>query len=482
MDLLHGKQKDKKKPIGRILSSTLRTARVEFTGEFRGEEGSLVSFLHKNATQYARVDKLESHRYAGLTGYIYFLEPLERPARNLTEIFDADDDMESGILFVGQDRSGYDIRIHVNPLFDHVLVCGMSRAGKTHFCIVLMEELIRRGVPILIIDSHGEFVNLAKKTDKWKHTENVVVVEDLRIEDLISHLQQKKVVILDLLGLPKVSKANRVGEILKELNEAKERDYAQANNQELLLKIPPVLVVLDEAEIYAPTKTSRWGVQGASLGAVMSIAKEGAKFGLGLIAVPQRLTMLDIDVRSQMNSAAIFRNTDTGSRNAITKLDYITQRDLRAMSSFVKGTCLMAGSFVRRVRTVYVRDLISEKVKKVDFEKMLGIESGPAPKPPMFRAQLTESESGDIIDNESGEVVQTGMQRVIEGDDRAYEKSEGDGVVLREEELPEGMVKELKASMREEPELGKLLFDTHISDEDQKLLKKLREGDDRKIG
>ena len=189
-DFMHGQQKEEKKPIGRILSGTLRTARVEFTGDWRGEMGSLVSFEHGGVTQYARVDRLESHRYAGLTGYVYFLEPLERPPRNLVDIFDADDDMENGVLFIGQDRSGYDIRIHVNPLFDHTLVCGMTRAGKTHFCIVLLEETIMQRMPALVIDSHGEFVNLAKRTDEWQYTEDVVVVEDLRIEDLISSTEK----------------------------------------------------------------------------------------------------------------------------------------------------------------------------------------------------------------------------------------------------------------------------------------------------
>ncbi len=458
MSLIHGKEKEVKKPVGRILSGTLRTARVEFTGEFRGEEGSLVSFDHKGDTVYARVDKLESHRYAGLTGYIYYLEPLDRPARNLIEIFDADDDIEDGILFIGQDRRGYDVKIHVNPLFDHGLICGMSRAGKTHFCIVLLEETIMQNMPALVIDSHGEFVNLAKKTDKWKHTENVIIVEDLRIEDLIPYLQQHKTVIYNLLGLPKVSKANRVGEILNQLKEAKEKDYAQAENQELLLQIPPVLVVLDEAEIYAPTKTSTWGVKGAALGTITDLAKEGAKFGIGLIAVPQRPTMLDIDVRSQCNSAAIFRNIDIGSKTAISKLDYITARDLRNMSGFYKGTCLMAGSFVRRVRTVYVRDLLSEKVKKVDFEKMLGIESSPPPKRPQFKPRLIKTDEGDIIDEVSGEIIENGLDRLERSDALAFERDEGDGVILR---------------------------GSHLSEEEQKILSKLKKPDkkgDRLIG
>ncbi len=459
MDLIHGQTKgEKKKPVGRILSGTLRTARVEFTGEWRGEMGSLVSFEHGGKTQYARVDRLESHRYAGLTGYIYYLEPLERPAHNMIDIFDADDDMEDGVLFIGQDRSGYDVRIHVNPLFDHALVCGMTRAGKTHFCIVLLEETIMQNMPALIIDSHGEFVNLAKKTDEWPHTENVILVEELRIEDLIPMLQQRKTVIYNLLGLPKISKANRVGEILGQLKEAKEKDYGQAENQEMLLKIPPVLVVLDEAEIYAPGKTTSWGVKGAALGTVTDIAKEGGKFGIGLIVAPQRVTMLDIDVRSQCNSAAVFRNIDSGSKVAVQRLDYLTRADVRNMSGFVKGTCLMAGSFVRRVRTVYVRDLLSEKVKKVNFEEMLGIESGPSPKRPQFKPRLIKTPEGDIIDEISGEIIEDGLERLARDDELAFEHDDGDGVILR---------------------------GSHLSEEEQKLLNRLKKPDkkgDRLIG
>lgn len=456
-EFVNGKQKEKKKPIGRILSGTLRTARVEFLGGWRGEMGSLVSFEHGEVTQYARVDRLESHRYAGLTGYIYFLEPLERPARNLIDIFDADDDMENGILYIGQDRSGYDVRIHVNPLFDHTLVCGMTRAGKTHWCLVLLEETIMQCMPALVIDSHGEFVNLAKKTDEWQHTENVVVVEDLRIEDLIPMLQQKKTVIYNLLGLPKVSKANRIGEILGQLKHEKEKDYARAENQELLLQIPPVLVILDEAEIYAPGKTTTWGVRGSSLSTVTDIAKEGAKFGIGLIVVPQRVTMLDIDVRSQCNSAAVFRNIDIGSKTAVQRLDYLTRTDIRNMSGFVKGTCLMAGSFVRRVRTVYVRDLLSEKVKKVDFEKMLGIESGQPPKPPQFKPKLVKTVEGDIVD-EHGALIEDGLERLARDDELAFEHDKGDGVILR---------------------------GSHLSEEEQKILNRLKKPDekgDRLIG
>uniref|UniRef100_A0A6M3M1G4 Helicase HerA central domain-containing protein n=1 Tax=viral metagenome TaxID=1070528 RepID=A0A6M3M1G4_9ZZZZ len=458
MDLIHGQKEEQKKPAGRILSGTLRTARVEFTGQWRGEMGSLVSFEHGGMTQYARVDRLESHRYTGLTGYIYYLEPLERPARNLIDIFDADDDMEDGVLFIGQDRSGYDVRVHVNPLFDHTLVCGMTRAGKTHFCIVLLEETIMQNMPALIIDSHGEFVNLAKKTDKWRHTKNVVVVEDLRIEDLIPMLQQKKTVVYNLLGLPKISKANRVGEILGQLKEAKEKDYARAENQEALLQIPPVLVILDEAEIYAPGKTTTWGIRGTSLSTVTDIAKEGAKFGIGLIVVPQRVTMLDIDVRSQCNSAAVFRNIDAGSKVAVQRLDYLTRTDIRNMSGFVKGTCLMAGSFVRRVRTVYVRNLMSEKVKKVDFEKMLGIESGPPPKPPQFKPKLGKNLEGDVIDEVSGEIIEDGLERLARDDELAFEHDEGDGVILR---------------------------GSHLSEEEQKILNRLKKTDakgDRLIG
>lgn len=448
--------------IGRIMSATLRTARVEFVETANIEEGMLIYYILNGDRILARVEKLETHKYTGLTGYIFFLEPLNRPPKAWQEIYIADDMTEDGMLFVGEDRGGQDIRLRLNPLFEHVLVAGMTRAGKTHFLIILLEETIPLGVPSLILDSHGEFVNLVKT-----FPDKVVVVEEIRIQDLIGYLQQRKTVVYNLLGLHKASKANRIAEIIGELTMRKEQDYAQAENNPLLLEVPPVLIFLDEAELYAPNRQTRMGaIRSEALGIIMNVVKEGGKFGIGLIVATQRVTKLDIDVRGQCNSAAIFRLVDIGSLSAVRMLDYITRNDLKAMNSFERGQCLLAGAIVKRPRIIHTRDIETEKVKKVDFAGMLGIKRRRKKRQKRKVApKIRVTNGGDVIDVETGEVIESAKDRLVAEDREAYEQAEGDGVILR--------------SPEEQADVEKLGFATHLSPEDQNLLDKLRKPDDQ---
>jgi len=52
--------------------------------------------------------------------------------------------------------------LHLDPadLLTHGLIVGMTGSGKTGLAIVLLEELLRRGVPVLAIDPKGDLTNL----------------------------------------------------------------------------------------------------------------------------------------------------------------------------------------------------------------------------------------------------------------------------------------------------------------------------------
>src|SRR5512132_1468508 len=45
-------------------------------------------------------------------------------------------------------------------LTTHGLIVGMTGSGKTALGIVMMEELLRRGVPVLAVDPKGDLGNL----------------------------------------------------------------------------------------------------------------------------------------------------------------------------------------------------------------------------------------------------------------------------------------------------------------------------------
>jgi hypothetical protein len=443
------------KAIGRILNATDKYARVELGDEAEVERGSLIEFIVSSTKITAKIEKLENHKYAGLIAHVYFLDPTPKPPKPMTEIF-LSEDFEDGILYVGSDRRGVEVRINLNPLFGHLLVAGMTKAGKTHFMLVLLECLVPLGVPMLVIDTHGEFINLVKR-----YPDSVVLVEELRIEDLISYLQQRKTVIYDLLGMEKVSKANRISEVLNSLYIEKEKDYRKAENNPMLLSIPPALIFVDEAEVYAPNNTATGNVvRSGALDALIQVAKEGAKFGLGLIAAPQRVSRLHVDVRGQMNSAAIFRLTDYGSKRAVREMDFILKQDMELIGAFEQGECILTGHIVRRPRIVHIRDIQTERAKKINYEEMLGIER--------TEGLMTMNESfieitpKGVVDIKTQKIIQSRAELTLVDDKLAFEMSDGDGVVRREEPLTDEELQQM------------VPFNTHLTDEDMKLAKQLR--------
>jgi len=339
----------------------------------------------------------------------------------------------------------------INPLFGHALVAGMTTAGKTHTLIVLAEELGPLGVPCLIIDPQGEFIHLPT-IDREKY----IVVEDLRIEDLISHMQHKQIVVYNLLGYTKKTKISRTSELLQELMMAKERDYQQASEDIRLLQLPPILIIIDEADIFAPNFIKGSG-EGAreSVAPIVDLLERGAKFGLGTIVATQRITRLDIDVRSQCNSAIVFRMIDAGSVQVIHNIDYIPKEEILRIRGLEQGEAIIAGRLVKRTRRVKIRDIKTPRAKHRDFEKMLGIR-------PLdiedFESRLEETIEGDIIDSATGEIIHDAVDKLAEEDKIAFKEAEDDGIILR---------------------------DSHLTPEEQRVLNRLRKPDgkgDRLIG
>src|SRR5512140_3225656 len=53
-----------------------------------------------------------------------------------------------------------DFRLDPSDLTTHGLIVGMTGSGKTALGIVMIEELLQRGVPVLAIDPKGDLGNL----------------------------------------------------------------------------------------------------------------------------------------------------------------------------------------------------------------------------------------------------------------------------------------------------------------------------------
>ncbi len=85
------------------------------------------------------------------------------------------------------------------------------------------------------------------------------------------------------------------------------------------LKINPLSIFCDEAHLYIPANAAQ-GVEASSLQSFERIAKEGRKYGLGLVIISQRPSEVNRTVLSQSNNFIAMRLTNAEDQMVIRKL------------------------------------------------------------------------------------------------------------------------------------------------------------------
>ena len=97
------------------------------------------------------------------------LTGIRTPFQIGTEILEAEDEFIKEIIELNSDSAylgrleGKDIKVHIDLqklLTRHLAVLAKSGAGKSYTVGVLLEEIIEQGVPLLIIDPHGEYSSM----------------------------------------------------------------------------------------------------------------------------------------------------------------------------------------------------------------------------------------------------------------------------------------------------------------------------------
>lgn len=147
------------------------------------------------------------------------------------------------------------------------------------------------------------------------------------------------VAILDLSAIPSEIMQTISGCILKIIYDA----LYWGQNTLVGGKQQPLLVVLDEAHTYLKA-----GEDSISSRIVQTIAKEGRKYGVGLLLVTQRPSELDETVLSQCGSIIALRMTNTKDKGHVSAS---MQDELREMadvlSSLRTGEAIISGEAVR---------------------------------------------------------------------------------------------------------------------------------------
>ena len=175
-------------------------------------------------------------------------------------------------------------------------------SGKTYTAAVLVEELHAAGQPVVVIDPIGVWWGLRSSADGQGDGLPFVVFggdhADVPLEETAGDLLADLVVderIAAVLDLSLLSK----GAARRFMTAFLERLYRR--NRE------PLHVVLDEADAWAPQRTSADGAR--LLGAVEDLVRRGRARGLGVTLITQRPAVLSKDVLTQAEVLIALRMT-----------------------------------------------------------------------------------------------------------------------------------------------------------------------------
>ena len=191
---------------------------------------------------------------------------------------------------MGQSRSDGAAHMDLEELLaTRLLVQGNSGSGKSH----LLRRLLEQSAPWVqqcVIDPEGDFVTLA---DRFGH----LVVDATRTEAELTRIaarvrQHRVSVVLNLEGLDVEQQMRAAAAFLGGMFDA-DRDYWY-----------PVLVVVDEAQLFAPAAAGEVSDEARklSLGAMTNLMCRGRKRGLAGVIATQRLAKLAKNVAAEASN------------------------------------------------------------------------------------------------------------------------------------------------------------------------------------
>ncbi len=133
----------------------------------------------------------------------------------------------------------------------------------------------------------------------------------------------------------------------------------------------PVLLVCEEAHRYVPNRGE--AQYEAAQEAIRRIAKEGRKYGVGLLLISQRPSEVEATVLSQCNSWIVLRVTNDSDREHVKAILPDSMSGLTKMlSGLRRQEAIFVGQAAMLPSRIMIRDLLPEQLPKsndIDFDK-----------------------------------------------------------------------------------------------------------------
>jgi len=198
--------------------------------------------------------------------------------------------------------------INKDWLVTHSLTIGMTGSGKTGLGIVMLEELISRGIPNIIIDVKGDLSTLAKLNSKEYFIEVYVPEEDDEIPPDTGQLLFKEGVpgstIIYVAHLSQTERNKMISRILGDFNLWMRKGGGSSELKGL--------IHIDEIHgLIPPTKKSE------TKEALMNLLKIARGFGYGVSLATQNPGDLDYKALSNIGTWFIGKLTTKRDRNKV---------------------------------------------------------------------------------------------------------------------------------------------------------------------
>jgi hypothetical protein len=228
-------------------------------------------------------------------------------------------------------------------LASRLLVQGNSGSGKSHLLRRLLEQSAGQ-VQQVVIDPEGDFVSLAGRFDHL-----VVEAADYTAAEtaaIAARVREHRVsVILNLEGLEVDAQLRCAATFLGRLFDAPREQWY------------PVLVVVDEAQLFAPAAAGEVGEEArrASLAAMTNLMCRGRKRGLAGVIATQRLAKLAKNVAAEASNFLMGRTFLDIDMVRAADLLGMERRQAEQIRDLARGQFLALGpALARRPRLVTI--------------------------------------------------------------------------------------------------------------------------------
>jgi hypothetical protein len=206
-----------------------------------------------------------------------------------------------------------DLSLPIDAVTQTFAILAIRGAGKTNTAVVMVEELLKNGLQVVVVDPVGVWWGLRSSADGKSAGQPIVIFGgehgDVPLEHtggkLVSDLVVNKgvSVLLDLSGFRKGEQVRFMTDFTEHLY------YLKGKNRD------PLHIVFDEADEFAPQRPQRGRER--LLGAIEDLVRRGRARGIGTTLITQRSAVLNKNVLTQAEVLVALRTLGPQDRKAI---------------------------------------------------------------------------------------------------------------------------------------------------------------------